>query len=174
MVSTGTLTGWRQDWAATATSGASVLPRCATSYTRSSRGGPVVEVRCWVMSSRACWSATSTEPTTCTRGRTRDVGPTCCGTSTERVRSVFPEHEGFGPMVLRGCWEVYDQAQAYPGPGPELPETVRTVPAGEATAAVPRATMVHLPAPPGQRYADAGAMPEGPERFLPELFTSHR
>ena len=150
----GDQTGWRQR-AATVTSGASA-PKVRYFLYRSSRGGPVVEE---VLGDEF-------EGVGQRLLRSLDVGPTCCGTSTNKER--FPEHEGLARWSQR-VREVYDQAQAYPGPDPELPKRCG-VPAGEATAAVPRATMVHLPAPPGQRYAQR-VLCQRVERFLPELFT---
>ena len=49
---------------------------------RGSRGAAKWLRRCWGMSLTGCWSATSTALTTCIKGCIRDVGPTCCGTST--------------------------------------------------------------------------------------------
>ena len=41
-----------------------------------------------------------------------------------QLKERFPEHEGLAQWSQR-VREVYDQAQAYPGPDPGLPETVR-------------------------------------------------
>ena len=57
--------------------------------------------------------------------------------------------------------EVYDHAQAYPEPGPNLPETVRPGPAGRAATTLPAVAMVHLSALLGQRCAHEGAVPAG-------------
>ena len=66
-------------------------------------------------------------------------GRLCCGTSTtlvlvytgqallrdiHQLKERFPEHDGLAQWSRR-VREVYDQAQAYSGPGPGLPETVR-------------------------------------------------
>ena len=69
-------TGWRQDgrngylWSFS-------TPKVRYFLHRPGRSKRVVEE---VLG--GCWSATSTGPTTCTRGRTRGAGPTCCVTST--------------------------------------------------------------------------------------------
>ena len=68
------------------------------------------------------WSATSTGPTTYTKGRTRGVDPSL--RDIHQLKEWFPEHEGLAGWAER-VREVYDQAQAYPGPDPGLPETVQ-------------------------------------------------
>ena len=54
---------------------------CVAFYTGQAAAGQWCR-RCWGKSSAGCWSATSTAPTTFTRVCISDVGPTCCGTST--------------------------------------------------------------------------------------------
>ena len=79
-----------------------------------------------------------------------------------QLKERFPEHDGLAQWSRR-VRDVYDQAQAYSGPDPGvLAGNGAPVPADEATAAVPKATMVHLPTLPGlRRYAHEGAVPEG-------------
>ena len=57
--------------------------------------------------------------------------------------------------------EVYDQAQAYPGPDPQLPETVQQSQRVKQQQQFQEQTMVHLQALPGQRCAHERAVPAG-------------
>ena len=67
--------------AGTGISGVSALRKCVTSSAGSAGGAKWLR-RCWEKSLKGCWSVTSTVLTTCIKGRIRDVGPICCGTST--------------------------------------------------------------------------------------------
>ena len=86
-----------------------------------------------------------------------------------QLKEKYPGHQGLAGWAQQ-VREVYDQAQAYPGPGPELPETVQ------------RAQRVKLQQQCQQRLLDIckpylgsdapmSVLCQRVERFLPELFT---
>ena len=86
-----------------------------------------------------------------------------------RLKEPYPQHQGRAGWAQR-VREVYDQAQAYPGPDPELPATVQ------------RAQRVKLQQQCQQRLwsicqpclgsdAPRSVRCQRVERFLPELFT---
>ncbi len=97
----------------------------------------------------------STALTTCIKGCTNDVGPTCC--DIHQLKEQYPQHQGLAEWVR----EVYDHAQAYPDPDPQMPETVQQSKAGKATTTIPAAAIVHLQALPGRRCTHEGAVPTG-------------
>ena len=86
-----------------------------------------------------------------------------------RLKEQYPQHQGLAGWAQR-VREVYDQAQAYPGPDPQLPETVQ------------RVQRVKLQQQCQQRIwsicqpylgsdAPMRVLCQRVERFLPELFT---
>ena len=77
-----------------------------------------------------------------------------------QLKEKYPGHQGLAEWAQE-VREVYDHAQAYPGPDPATAGDGAAVPAGEATTAVPAAAMVHLQALPGQRCAHERAVPAG-------------
>ena len=76
-----------------------------------------------------------------------------------QLKERYPQHQGLAQWAQQ-VREVYDQAQACPGPDPELPETVQRAQRVKATA-VSAAAMVHLQALPWQRCAHERAVPTG-------------
>ena len=73
-----------------------------------------------------------------------------------QLKERYPQHQGLAEWAQQ-VREVYDQAQAYPGPA----GNGAAGPAGKAATAVPEAAMVHLQALPGRRCAHEGAVPAG-------------
>ena len=122
-------TGWRQDgrngclWSFSA-------PKVRYFLHRPGRSKRVVEE---VLGDEfeGCWSAASTGPATCTKGRTGGAGPTPGrGRGQALLRDIRQLKEQHPQDLVPARWahavrEVYDHAQAYPGPGPNLPETVQ-------------------------------------------------
>ena len=158
-------TGWREDgrngylWSFS-------TPEVRCFLRRASRGGPVVEEVLGdefdgVLVSdfygaynvhqglhQRCW----THPVSSTgQALLRDI---------HQLKEKHFQHQGVAGWAQQ-VREVYDQAQAYPGPDPPTAGNGAAVPASETTTAVPRATMVHLPALPGQRCAHARTVPAG-------------
>ena len=77
-----------------------------------------------------------------------------------QLKEKYPGHQGLAQWAQQ-VREVYDHAQAYPGPDPQLPETVQQSKAGKATTTIPAAAIVHLQALPGRRCTHEGAVPTG-------------
>ena len=114
-------TGWRQAgrngylWSFS-------TPKVRYFLYRSSRGGPVVEEvlgdefeGVLVSDFYGAYNVYQGPHQRCWTHLLRDI---------HQLKERFPEHEGLARWSQR-VREVYDQAQAYPGPDPELPETVR-------------------------------------------------
>ena len=114
-------TGWRQAgrngylWSFS-------TPKVRYFLYRSSRGGPVVEEvlgdefeGVLVSGFYGAYNVYQGPHQRCWTHLLRDI---------HQLKERFPEHEGLARWSQR-VREVYDQAQAYPGPDPELPETVR-------------------------------------------------
>ena len=123
-----------------------------------------------------CWSATSTEPTTCTRGRTRDAGPTpgrgrgqALLRDIHKLNAQHPQNEDLAKWSQQ-VREVYDHAQACPEPDPNLPETVRRTRRIERQQRYQQ-WLWSICKPYLGSDAPMRVLCQRVERFLPELFT---
>jgi len=162
-------TGWRQDghngylWSFS-------TPRVRYFLYRPSRGGAVVE-EVLGRSSRGCWSATSMEPTTCTKGR---ISPPLADW-THLLRAIHQLKERYPQNLALAEWaqevrEVYDRAQAYPGPDPRLPRVVQQ--AQRVTQQWQyQQELWSICQPHVRTEALMSVLCQRVERFLPELFT---
>ena len=116
------------------------------------------------------------EPTTCTRGRTRDAGPTPGrGRGQALLRDIHKLNEQHPQNEDLAKWsqqvrEVYDHAQACPEPDPNLPETVRRTRRIERQQRYQQ-WLWSICKPYLGGDAPMRALCQRVERFLPELFT---
>ncbi len=85
-----------------------------------------------------------------------------------QLKEQYPQHQGLAEWA-REVREVYDHAQAYPGPDPQLPETVQRAQRVKQQQQY-RQQLLSICKP----YLDGGApmrvLCQRVERFLPELF----
>ena len=128
------------------------------------------------MSSRACWSATSTELTTCIEGFIRGVGPTpgrgrgqALLRDIHQLKEKHPQHRGLAQWAQE-VREVYDHAQAHPGPDPGLPETVKHAQRVKQQQQF-QEQLLDIYKPHLGSDAPMNVLCQRVERFLPELFT---
>ena len=167
-------TGWRQDgrngclWSFSA-------PKVRCFLHRPGRSKRVV-VEVLGDEFEGCWSAASTGPATCTRGRTGGAGPTPGrGRGQALLRDIRQLKEQHPQDLAPARWahavrEVYDHAQAYPGPDPNLPETVQRARRVEQQQRC-RQWLWSICKPYLGGDAPMRALCRRVERFLPELFT---
>ena len=84
-----------------------------------------------------------------------------------QLKEQYPQHQGLAEWA-REAREVYDHAQAYPGPDPQLPETVQQSQRVKQQQYLQQLLSICKP------YLDGGApmrvLCQRVERFLPELF----
>ena len=86
-----------------------------------------------------------------------------------RLKEQYPQHPGLAGWAQR-VREVYDQAQAYPGPDPELPETVQRVQRVKLQQQCQQ-RLWSICQPYLGSDAPMRVLCQRVERFLPELFT---
>ena len=86
-----------------------------------------------------------------------------------QLKEQYPQHLGLSEWAQR-VREVYDQAQAYPGPDPELPETVQRAQQVKQQQQC-QTQLWSICQPYLGSDAPMRALCQRVERFLPELFT---
>ena len=86
-----------------------------------------------------------------------------------RLKEQYPQHPGLAGWA-QWVREVYDQAQAYPGPDPELPETVQRVQRVKLQQQCQQ-RLWSICQPYLGSDAPMRVLCQRVERFLPELFT---
>ena len=85
------------------------------------------------------------------------------------LKERFPQHQGLAQWS-RQVREIYDRAQAYPGPDPGLPETVRQAQRLKQQQEYQR-QLLSVCKPRLDGSAPMKVLCQRVERFLPELFT---
>ena len=105
------------------------------------------------------------ELTTCIKGCIR--GWTHLLRDIHRLKEKHFQHQGVAGWAVR---EVYDQAQAYPGPDPQLPETVRQSQRVKQQQQF-QEQLWSICQPYLGSDAPMRVLCQRVERFLPELFT---
>ena len=81
-------------------------------------------MRSWARSLPACWSATSTPPTTTMTVPSNAAGPTCCGTSTTCV-VLYPKDDRLSRWA-GAVHQLYRQAVAFAHPEKQPDKQRRT------------------------------------------------